>query len=92
MRFDSFELCYRVGTNAALTGVATPTSADVTPSVSRPIVDGTVRPAGEGMCRTYSAAGPGPIGPGDTFRISISSRQAAGSSIQVSRLTVNLSD
>jgi hypothetical protein len=96
VQLDSFELCYRVNTNALITGVllakTTPTSADITPSQSFPISDGNLRHAGEEACRTYSGAGPVAIGPQDMFQITLESSNSGSASIQVSRLTVNLSD
>ena len=96
VQLDSFELCYRVFTNALITRVAlaksTPTSADITPSQSFPISDDTLRHAGEETCRTYSGAGPVAIGPQDMVQITLESSNAGSASIQVSRLTVNLSD
>jgi len=96
VRINSFELCYRVQSNATLTGVyltkLTATSANILPSASTPINDSAHRPAGEATCRTYAAGSPVPIGPQDLVQINVTADFSSPSSIQVTRSTVNLSD
>lgn len=96
VKIENFELCYRVNASALLDRVflakSTATSGNIAPAPTFPIDDDTDRPAGEATCRTYAGAAPVSIGAQDVIQIEVRSNNASTSSIDVSRLTVNLSD
>jgi hypothetical protein len=95
LRVDSFELCYKVDANANLNSVFlgryTDTAADpVSTSGSLLFADNTVRT--DATCRTYAAGGPATVGPNDTFQLALRADYTASSAVEVSRLTINMSD
>lgn len=90
---NSFELCYDAAPTATIDRVFlftnTPTSANVTPSGTTPINDETDRT--DATCRTYAGAAPIPIGPTTLAEIVLRNDYSSAGSVQVTRLTVNLS-
>ena len=92
---DSFELCYdATNANVTLDRVFlfrnTATAATPLGSANTPIDDDTDRH--DATCRTYSAASPVALGPNDLVSIIVRAGFTAAGSIDVSRLTLNLSD